>query len=235
MRQKYPDYPSTVDVDQKAVHECLSAPRPRARRSDLDAANSNHTESNELLYEPEALQARGFVDRVQAAGKDLFLRQNPLCTTAKVTDNFMWTEGIVTTSVQVCERLKSDIQLSGVATDGGTGFVVDKLFSGHDKQGHQLKDNVKVAVYYTLKFVPPAQAAVSDIKAIAQGIYDLCNDGIERILTRGSGCTQDIRYFRPSKGRTYTGSGARSGEVDLFWGDTSTVIANLAVDFAGGW
>jgi hypothetical protein len=133
MRQKYPDYPSTVDVDRKAVHECLSAPRPRARRSDLDAPNSNYIESNELLYEPEALQARGFVDRVQAAGKDLFLGQNSFCTTAEVTDNFKWTEDIVKTSGQVCERLKSDIQLSGVATDGGTGFVVDKLFSGHDK------------------------------------------------------------------------------------------------------
>lgn len=147
----------------------------------------------------------------------------------------MWIEDVVGTSVQVCERLKSDIQLSGLAKDGGTGFIVDKLFSGHDKQGHQLKDNAKVAVYYTLKFVPPAQLALEETKAIAQGIYDLCNDGIERILTKGSGCTQDIKYFRPSKAKTYTGSGARSGAVDLFWGDTSTVIANLAVDFAGGW
>jgi hypothetical protein len=234
MRQKYADFPNTAHIDRQAVNECMGPLQPHAKRNNLNTYHSNDTAPKEEHYEDgEVLERRTFVDRVQAAGKELFLRERPFCTAPEVPKDFMWIEDIVQTSVDLCDRLKSEIVLNELDKDGGTGWIIDTLLSGHAKQGHQLKDKTKTLVYYGLKFLPPAKMAVDQSKAIAQGIFDLCNDGIERILTKGTGCTQEITYFRPSKGKTFTDSAARSGSVDLFWGDSKTLVGNLVVDFLG--
>jgi hypothetical protein len=85
---------------------------------------------------------------------------------------------------------------------------------------------------YLLRYVPPVKATVDEIQAISAGIYDLCNDGLEKILTKDTGCTQSIKYFRPSKAKHYTGNGARSGSLNLYWGDAPEPVAMMMVDFS---
>jgi hypothetical protein len=236
MAQKYPDYPKTTNIDKAHVAYCFDQTKPKGKREEADTASNSSSlpEPDELVYEPEekgALQARGFVDKIVVAGKDLFLAPKPTCSAPEVPDNFMWVEDVIAKAGDVCERIKADIVMTGAARDGGVGYVLDLLNNGHDKQGHQLKDNRWVYATYFLRFVPPAKATIDEIQSISAGIYDLCNDGIERILTKGDGCTQSIKYYRPSKARHYTGDGARSGNLNLYWGDAPEPVAELMVDF----
>jgi hypothetical protein len=107
--------------------------------------------------------------------------------------------------------------------------MLDHLNIGHDKQAHQLKDNVQVGLQIAIQLAPPAIGQpLATTVAVAEAVYDLCNDGVERILTRGSGCTQAITYYRPSKAKHYTDNAARSGELAMYWGGSA--IEKLALD-----
>ncbi|KAF2876936.1 hypothetical protein BDV95DRAFT_589587 [Massariosphaeria phaeospora] len=177
-------------------------------------------------------EARGFVDNVMAAGKKLFLEQDPHCNIPGVPDNFVWVNEILEKAVDWCAQVKTKIEVDSIAVDGGTRAVSQLLPFGHDKMGPQLKDNVQLGMKLALTFAPPPFGQTLGVtKVIAQGVYDLCNDGIERILTKGSGCTQEIGYYRPSKAKHYKEEAARSGEVALFWGDAATTIGNLVFGY----
>ncbi|KAH7396096.1 hypothetical protein BKA66DRAFT_454467 [Pyrenochaeta sp. MPI-SDFR-AT-0127] len=166
-----------------------------------------------------------------AAGKKLFLEQNPHCNIPEVPNNFLFVKEIMAKTEEWCERIKVDMEVYGVAENGGTGLFAALLPFGHDKRGHQLKDKVEVGLQLAITLAPPSVGqTLETTKAIARGVYDLCNDGIERILTKGSGCTQEIKYYRPSKAKHYTDDAARSGQVALFWGDTDTTIGKLVLD-----
>ena len=115
-----------------------------------------------------------------AAGKKLFLEQNPHCNIPEVPDNFLFVKEIMERTVDWCERLKTDIEVYKIAEDGGTGLFTDLLPFGHDKQGHQLKDDVKVGLQLAITLAPPPVGqTLETTKAIARGVYDLCNDGVE--------------------------------------------------------
>jgi hypothetical protein len=47
--------------------------------------------------------------------------------------------------------------------------------------------------------------AVNDIKTLAAGVNDFCNDAILRLGSHNEdgGCVQSIKYFCPSKAKTY--------------------------------
>lgn len=72
--------------------------------------------------------------------------------------------------------------------------------------------------------------AIEDIKALANGVYDLCNDAIERIGTKNEGCIQDIKYYRPSKAKHFVDPAVIGGMLGLSWGGER--VATLSVDFA---
>jgi hypothetical protein len=75
----------------------------------------------------------------------------------------MWVQDVVAKAAEVCEKLKANIVMTGVARDRGVTHVLDHFNNGHEKQGHQLKDNQWVYASYFLRYVLPAKATVNEI------------------------------------------------------------------------
>jgi len=210
------------------TRDCINQLQPHVRRAEA-------LDDDVLLYEPEetnAVQARGIIDTAQVLGKQLYLNKKPRCDGTEVHDNFVWVEDIVSQADRVCSQLKDKIDAYNIKEDGGVATVVDLLTNGHDKQGHQLKDNRHVTATFLLSIYPPTNMAITDIKTLAAGIYDLCNDGITRIATKNEGCTADLKYYRPSKAKTYHGVGAVGGILRMFLGADTNPVADLTVDFS---
>ena len=225
IRQKYSNYPTEGTPNPKDIRQCLDGVQHKAKRDD-----------EMLVYEPDEknpIERRGIIDTVTTLGKQLFLDKKPYCDGDRVHDNFVWVEDIRARSNDVCKGLRAQIDSNGLTRDGGVGKIVELMTNGHDKQGHQLKDNRKVTATYLLTFLPPVNMAVKEIKELAAGVYDLCNDGIERIATKGEGCSQDIKYFRPSKAKTYHSDGAIGGYLRMYLGgnDDDSRVVDLSVDF----
>jgi hypothetical protein len=211
MSQKYPNYHTTTSIDKQHVAYCFDKTKVKGKRDEAGAASNNHDplELDELVYEPTeegALQARSIVDKLIVLGKDLFLAANPTYSALDV----------VAKAAEVCEKLKANIVVTDVARDRGVTYVLDHFNSGHDKQGHQLKDNWWVHASYFLRYVLPAKATVNEIQALSASIYNLCNDGNEGILTKGNICTQLAKYYRLSKAKHYTGDSAKTRNLNLY-------------------
>jgi hypothetical protein len=229
IQEHHPGFPKDGSKPtSQEMHDCVDRMQPKARRAEAG-------EDDVLFYEPEAADAvkpRGIVDTVQVLGKQLYLNQKPWCEGKEVHDNFVWVEDIVSNATSVCLDLKDKIDIHNLKKDGGVSSVLNYLTNGHDKQGHQLKDKRHVTASYLLNFYPPAKMAIEEVKQLAAGIYDLCNDGIMRIGTKEKGCTAGITYFRPSKAKTYHGVGAIGGTIRMFFGEDTSPVADLSLDFS---
>lgn len=239
IRQKHPNFPTEGKPTPQEMRSCLNETKTKTTRDVQVVSPSTDAEeekeNEELLYNPDekrSVQPRYIIDSVTRLGKSLYLdKKATWCAGKTVHDNFVWVENIVSRSKSVCSELKDQIDSSGLKEDGGVGLVIDKLTNGYDKQGHQLKDKRKVTASYLLNFVPPAKMTINEIKELSTGVYDLCNDGIERIATKGEGCTQDIKYYRPSKAKHYTDTGAIGGTIQMYLGDSVSRVADLTIDF----
>lgn len=199
MSQKYPNYCTTTNIDQQQVAYCVDQTKIKGKRDKAGAASNSHDplELDELVYEPTeegALQARSIVDRLVVSGKDLFLAAKPAHSALAVPDNLMWVQDVVAKAAGVCEKLKANIAIAEVARDRGVTYVLDRFNSGHD--------NGWVYASYFLRYVLPAEATVDKIQAISAGIYDLCNDGNDHILTKGNKYTQLVKVLSPKQGET---------------------------------
>jgi hypothetical protein len=53
-----------------------------------------------------------------------------------------------------------------------------------------------------------------------------------RIATKGSGCTTDPTYSRPSKAKTYHGVGAIGGTIRMLLGQDTSPVADLSLNFS---
>ncbi|KAF2175417.1 hypothetical protein K469DRAFT_683962 [Zopfia rhizophila CBS 207.26] len=235
IQQKHPKFPGEGKPTSQEVRKCVGETRPKAKRDEEVPGPEGRPVEGELVYEPEvgsSVEPRGIVDKVFRVGKDLYLDKKPWCDGDKTHDNFVWVSDIRAKSNDICKQLREQIDTSEIGQDGGVGLVIDHLTNGYDKQGHQLKDKRKVTATYILSFIPPAKMAINEIKEIASGVYDLCNDGIERIATKGQGCSEEIPYYRPSHAKHYTGTGAIGGYLQMFWGDKANSVADLTVDFS---
>jgi hypothetical protein len=199
------------------------------------ARRSEESENNDvLIYEPEqsdTVKPRAIVDTIQVLGKQLYMAKKPMCDGTNLEKNFVWVEDVQTHVDDVCLQLKDQINHYGLKEDGGLGSIVNTLTNGHMKQGHQLKDKRQLTASYVVNFYPPAKMALDDVKQLATGVSDLCDDALKRIATKGDGCTADIKYFRPSKAKTYHGTGAIGGVVRLFLGADTSPVADISLDF----
>jgi hypothetical protein len=240
IRQKHANFPAEGKPTAQEIRSCLDEAKASTnskakREAEVASTTPTTDEEEELLYNPDekrAVEPRYIIDSVTRLGKSLYLdKKATWCAGQSVHDNFVWVEDIVSRSKDVCSQLKDQINSSGVKEDGGVGLVIDKLTNGHDKQGHQLKDKRKVTASYLLNFAPPAKMTIDEIKELSTGVYDLCNDGFERIATKGEGCTQDIKYYRPSKAKHYTDTGAIGGTINMYLGDSTSQVADLIIDF----
>jgi hypothetical protein len=210
------------------LRDCVDQTQPKARRAEA-------AEDDVLLYEPEeadAVKPRDLIDTAQVLGQMLYLNKKPWCDGTEVHENFVWVADITAKANDICSRLKDDIEKHGLKEDGGVGSVVDLLTNGHDKQGHQLKDKRHLTATYLLNFYPPARTGIEGVKQLASGVYDLCNDGIMRIAEKGTGCTADLKYFRPSKAKTYHDVGAIGGTLRMFFGKDTNPVADLSLMFS---
>jgi hypothetical protein len=48
----------------------------------------------------------------------------------------MWVQDVVAKAAEVCEKLKANIVMTGVARDRGVTHVLDYFNNGHEKQGY---------------------------------------------------------------------------------------------------
>jgi hypothetical protein len=235
IQQKHPNFPTKGKPTPQEMRSCLDEAKANTKRDTEAGSPTADLGAEELLYNPDekrSVQPRYIIDSVGRLGKSLYLdKKATWCDGKTVHDNFVWVADIVSRSKDICSQLKDQIDSSGLKEDGGVGLVIDKLTNGHDKQGHQLKDKRKVTASYLLTFVPPAKMTINEIKELSTGVYDLCNDGIERIATKGEGCTQDIKYYRPSKAKHYTDTGAIGGTIQMYLGDSVSRVADLTIGF----
>jgi hypothetical protein len=159
----------------------LNASRSIAPASQRTAATL-HPRRRETVS--TAVEARSIIDTAQVLGKQLYLSKAPLYDGDKVQANFVWVEDIVSQADRVCSQLKGKIDAYNIKEDGGVATIVDLLTNGHDKQGNQLKDNRHVTATFLLSIYPPTNMAITDIKTLATGIYDLCNKELRGLQAR---------------------------------------------------
>ncbi|KAF2276882.1 uncharacterized protein EI97DRAFT_433106, partial [Westerdykella ornata] len=238
-----PQYPPLIKCLQES-HSGYpndgSTPTSQEMRKCVEKIKSNQHDAvvarddEELIWEPEEgdnVQTRDIIDTVQVLGKSLFLDKKATLCSDGLNDEFMWAEDMREKVQPACDRMKGIIEELHLREDAGVGTVIDKLTKGHDKQGHQLKDNRKLTATYLISLYKPAGIAMNEIKALSSGIYDLCNDGLHRLLSKGDGCTADLTYYRPSKAKHYTDTGAVSGVIRIFWGSENEPVADLSVSY----
>jgi hypothetical protein len=233
IQKHHPGFPKDgSNPTPQETRDCIDQMQPKDRRAEA-------FDDDVLLYEPEetdAVQPRGImgiIDTAQVLGKQLYLSKKPMCDGTQLHDNFVWVEDIVSQADRVCSQLKEKIDAYNIKEDGGVATVVNLLTNGHDKQGHLLKDNRHVTATFLLSIYPPTNMAITDIKALASGIYDLCNDGIMRIASKEEGgCSDGLKYYRPSKGKTLSGIGAIGGVLRMFLGADTNPVADLSMDFS---
>ncbi|KAF2446597.1 hypothetical protein P171DRAFT_430721 [Karstenula rhodostoma CBS 690.94] len=236
LQKVYPNFPAEGKPTPEEARNCLQE-QTHAKRADRLHARDESLEAGELIYEPDTggvatVQPRGLVESVLRLGKNLYIDKSPFCYGTEVHDNFVWVDDVRAKSNEICQQLREQIDASGLKQDGGVGIVFDHLTNGHDKQGHQLKDKRKVTATYLLTFIPPAKTTIDGIKEIASGVYDLCNDGIEKLATKDLGCTQDIGYYRPSKAKHYTDTAAIGGQFRMFFDGVADSVADLSLTFS---
>lgn len=233
LRQKYPGFPKDGKPSHEEIRACIKEAQPKVKREETPSAEQRAA-TDELIYEADtgpSIHPRGIVDTVDRLGKSLHLEKRAFCPIPELHNEFVWAKDVVSKANDICTQLKSQIDAYGLAEDGGLAVVIDKITYGHNKRGHQLQDNRKLIATYLLNFTPPAKMAVDDIKQIASGVYDLCNDGIERISTDGEGCVQNVKYYRPSKAKHYTDAGAKDGSIRMFFDKYFQDVASLSIEF----
>jgi hypothetical protein len=217
--------------DDQVLRKCMSQSQPKTKRNDTTA----QPEPEELIYEPDTnptVTPRGAItDTIQVLGKAMALASSATCPTS-LRNEFVWARDLQARGVQVCNDLIADINRKGISELGGIGVVVDQLGFGHNKKGHQLTDNAKLTATWILSILPPPAGVVNnDIKAIAQGVHDLCDDAIIRLTANDVGCAQDVKYYRPSKAKHYKDPAAREGTISLSFGSGTEQIAGLSLSF----
>lgn len=150
---------------------------------------------------------------IRANDDVLDLDATPYCN----NDNFIWVTEIRDNAVKFCNILVKEIRDNGLSKDGGVAQFVNHFTNGHDKQGHQLKDGMKVAATFVLKVYTPVGMAFETVKEVAKGLEVACVQGLTVLATKETGCTDDINYYRPSKAKGYTGTGAMGGLMYMLW------------------
>lgn len=155
--------------------------QPKAKREDT----MPQAEAEELIYEPDthpSITPRGAItDTIQVLGKAMALASSATCPTG-LRNEFVWARDLQDRAARVCNDLMADIDRKGISELGGVGVVVDQLGFGHNKKGHQLTDNAKLTATWILNILPPSAGLVNDdLKAIATGVHDLCDDAILRL------------------------------------------------------
>lgn len=227
IRRSIPEYPHGGGKPTTSqVNGCLAEAKSSAstKRSLGTSLPSQETRND--------LSARNIIESVIKAGQTLSIDQKPFCDGEKVHDNFLWVTDIRESAVDICQELNKQISETGIAQDGGVGLVVKQFTSGHDKQANQLKDYRKVTATFLLNLIPPAKATLDTVKQISSGLDELCHNAIEKIATKNMGCTAEIKYYRPSKAKSFTGTGAIGGFLEVVYGAAKDAVANISVDFS---
>jgi hypothetical protein len=242
IRNSLPNFPAEGRPSAKQAKECMESTRPLAKRE--------QPEDGVLIWEPEekrsighvedlggegergSIQSRGIVDKLFTLGKDLLLDSRSNCFSTEVHDDFLFVSEIHEKMGETCRQIQEQIDATGIQKDGGIGLIIDKVTNGHDKQGHQLKDKRALTVTYLLNFYPPTGMAINDIKTLAAGVNDFCNDAVLRLGSYNDegGCVQNIKYYRPSKAKTYHDDAQIGGDLQITW-DGERVGA-FSIDFS---
>jgi hypothetical protein len=70
------------------------------------------------------------------------------------------------------------------------------------------------------------------IKILASKVYDMCDDAIRRLgsTNNNGGCVENIKYFRPSKAKTFKDDAQIGGMLQMMWGDE--YVADFSIDFS---
>jgi hypothetical protein len=231
IQQTNPQFPNGDRPDDQVLRKCMSQAHPKGKRDDATTL----MEAEELIYEPDThpvVTPRGTItDTIQVLGKAMALASSAVCPTS-LRNEFVWAHDLQNSAVRVCNDLMADINRKGISELGGVGVVVDQLGFGHNKKGHQLTDNAKLTATWILDILPPPVGVVNDdVKAIAKGVHELCDDAIMRLTANDVGCAQDVKYYRPSKAKHYKDPAAREGTISLSFGSGVEQIAGLSLSF----
>lgn len=232
LRQKHPQFPKQGQPTDQELRDCVAQSQPKAKRDDTIQSAA----INELIYEPTGatnLTTRGVLtDTLQVLGKPLGVQDKATCVPNRGLGNeFAFGYDIQANAKRVCNDLKNSIEKKGLREDGGISYVIDQMGNAHNKKGHQLEDNVKITATYMLTIYPPTGMALKDIQTIASGIYDLCDDAILRLTSRDEGCTEDVKYYRPSKVKHYNDPGVLDGAIGMYFDGGLNTIAQLGLSF----
>lgn len=243
LQEVIPGWPYTGTPTSDQVSTCINNNFGITGGGDMAALNLDNdevlyydSEDDEMPYglaftnDTHTLKARDFIDNIFTVGKTLFLDRKANCKYQQVHDEFIWWKDIFERIPDVCFTLKEQIESNGLDRDGGVASVINKITNGHDKQGHQLKDKVSLGVSYLVNWFPPARMTINEIKAVASGVSSLCEGAIRRIgNVDDGGCKNDIRYYRPSKAKTFTDAAAIAGTLGVEWAGQK--VADIVVDF----
>lgn len=128
--------------------------------------------------------------------------------------------------------IQEQIDASAIREYGGVALFVDQVSNGNNKRGHQFQDKGKLVATYLLNFYPPAKMTNENIKQLAAATYSMCDDAIRRLGTskKEGGCTQGIKYYRPSKAKHYNDPGQIGGLIQMAWDGVK--VADFSLDFA---
>lgn len=236
IRQKYPAFPDGDMPTDEELSDCTQASSLQSKRDEQDSPfalrptepipNEEESSDNAIIL------ARTPGPSVQKLGQTLGLSEKAYCPYGGVHNEFMWAKDIKDMSRAVCNELRTTIKSKGVTGDGGIASTKKSLSNANNKKGNRMAGHKDITATFTLEIMTQPGKSLDDIRAIAEGVYDLCSDGISQIAYKDGGCGEEQRWYQATKVRFAKDIGAAGGELTMFWGDPNYIAGRVTMVFS---
>ncbi|KAI9930811.1 hypothetical protein ASPWEDRAFT_182772 [Aspergillus wentii DTO 134E9] len=137
----------------------------------------------------------------------------------------------------VCDDLVGKLMKKG--WEKGGNAIQHKFGNAFHKKNSWLDKNKEVLLEVALSMNPQTRAALKSAKVAKATLDTLCNDGLKKLGTKGSGCTEELGYYKktlgvPGAGIPYdhaTTTAVKNGIVDLFTNNAKDYFGQISLNF----
>lgn len=233
VRQQYPGFPKSGNPPDEVKKNCLV----QSHHSKRGEANPSVSDTQPYDLDTDTNSTAAVVERrwggdaIQVLGKWLKLESTASCPQRGVHNEFVWAKDIANQAGDICKQLRQKINDEQLTTTGG---IVEAGFDllGFNKKGNTLTKGAKLYVTYTLHYDPRAQMAIEQAKTLADGVDQLCKNGIQKIMDKDQGCASGISWYVSQKAHTEHEFGAVGGLVELLFDGVADYVGLVDVSFS---
>ena len=151
---------------------------------------------------------------------------------SKLHDEFVWVHDVTALAGSICDEVKGKIEETGMHEDGGIAYAARTLTNAHDDQSNYLHNGRHLLLTMAVDFFPPANMLKADIQTLAQGAHTLCSISVQRLMTPGEGCTEEVNWYVSQKAKFEKETAAVGGQVGMFYDGSNNHVASLRIGFS---